>query len=80
MENLEILIFESLLLDLASLKGTRQGISRNISLSLTIIDLEVVLRELLGLVNLIRTQTLCINESAEVIMASKDKDLVFAAF
>ena len=80
MKNLGILISESLFLGLASLGETRQSISRSISLSLTIIDSEVVLRELLGPADLTRAQALRIHESTEVIMVSKDKDLVFAAF
>ncbi len=59
-ENLGVLISENLVLSLAHLRETRQGISHNISLSLTIIDLEVVWRELLGSTDLARAQTLCI--------------------
>ncbi len=44
-----------------------------------IIDLEIVLRELLGLVDLTRAQAFCIHKSTEVIIISKDKDLIFAA-
>ncbi len=80
MENLGVLISESLVLGLASVGEARQGICRSISLSLTIIDLEVISRELLGPVNLTRAQAFCIYESTEVIIVSKDEDLVFAAF
>ncbi len=80
MENLEILISESFFLGLTLLKETRQGISRSINLSLTIIDLKVVSRELLGPVDLTRAQTFCIHESTEVVVVSEDKDLIFAAF
>ncbi len=45
-----------------------------------IIDLIVVLRELLGPADLMKAQVLRIHESTDVIMVSKDKDLVFAAF
>ncbi len=79
-EHLGVLISESLFLGLASLREIRQGISHNISLSLIIINLEDVLRELLGLADLTRAQTLCIYKLAEVIIVSKDKNLVFAAF
>ncbi len=79
MENLEILISESFFLGLASLGEVKQGISRSISLSLTIIDLELVLRELLGPADLTRAQVIGIQESTEVIMVSKDKNLIFAA-
>ncbi len=44
------------------------------------INLEVISRELLGLVDLTKAQTLHIYESAEVIIVSKDENLVFAAF
>ncbi len=80
MKNLEILICESFFLDLAFLKEVRQTISYSISFSLTIIDLEVVLREFLGLVDLIKAQTLYIYELKEVIIVNKDEDLVFATF
>ncbi len=45
-----------------------------------IIDLEVVSRELLGPADLTRAQAFRIHKSTEVIMVSKDKDLVFVAF
>ncbi len=80
MENLGVLIFENLFLGLASLGETRQGISHSISLFLTIIDSEVVSKELLGPANLTKTQAFCIYKSTEIIIVSKDKDLVFAAF
>ncbi len=79
MENLGVFISESLFLGLAFLGEARQDISRSISLSLTIIDSEVVSRELLGLADLMRAQAFCIHESTEVIMVSKDEDLIFAA-
>ncbi len=65
---------------MASLGEARQSISRNISLSLTIINLEVVSREFLGLIDLRRAQAFRIHELMEVIIVSKDKDLVFATF
>ncbi len=80
MKNLYILISKNFFLGLAFLWEVRQSVNRNISFSLMIIDLEGVLRELLGLVDLTRAQILCIYELAEVIMVSKDKDLIFAAF
>ncbi len=80
MENLKILIFKSLLLGLTPLREARKNISHSISLFLTIIDLKVVLRELLGLANLARAQTLCIYILTEVFMVSESKNLIFAAF
>ena len=80
MKNLGIFISQSLFLGLASLRETRQGISRSISLALIIINLEVVSRELLGSANLTKAQAFCIHKSTEVIMVSENKDLIFAAF
>ncbi len=78
MKNLSILISERFFLGLASLGEARQSIRRSISFSLTIIDLEVVSSELLGPADLTRAQAFRIHESAEVIIVSKDEDLVFA--
>ncbi len=80
MKNLEVLISESLFLGLAPLRDARQGISRSISLSLTIIDLEMVSKALLGPADLTRAQAFRIHELTEVIIVSQDEDLVFAAF
>ncbi len=80
MENLGVFIFKSFSLKLTSLKETRQVISRNIRLFLTIVYLEMVSRELLGSTNWARAQVLCIHESTEVMMVSKDENLIFAVF
>ncbi len=80
MKNLRILIFESFFLGLASLREAKQTIRRNISLFLTIMDTEVISRELLGQADLARAQAFCIHESTEVIMVVKDEALIFAAF
>ncbi len=79
MENLGVFISESFFLGLASLGEARQDISRSISFSLTIIDSEVVSRELLGPADLTRAQAFRIHESTEVIMVSKDKGLICAS-
>ncbi len=42
-------------------------------------DLKVVLRELLGPVDLTKAQTFCIHKLTEVIMVNKDEDLIFSA-
>ncbi len=80
MKNMRILISESFFFSLAFLWETRQSISRSISFFLMIIDLEVVSRELLGPVDLMKAQALRIYELTEVIGVSKDENLVFAAF
>ncbi len=80
MKNLGILISESFFLGLALLKGARQGISRSISFSLTVIDSKVLSREFLCPADLARAQTLCIHKSMEIVMVIKDEYLVFVAF
>ncbi len=80
MESLKILISENLFLGIALLRETKQGISRNISISLTIMNSDVILSELLGPADLARAQTLCIHELTEVVIVSEDKNLIFAAF
>ncbi len=80
MKNLGVFISESLLLGLTPLREAKQGISRSISLSLTIIDSEVVLKKLLGPADLMRAQTLCIHELTKVFIVSEDENLVFATF
>ncbi len=79
MKNLSILISERFFLSLAFLWEVRQSISNSIMYFLTIIFSEVVLRELLGPANLTRAQAFCIHKLTEVVMVSKDEDLVFAA-
>ena len=79
-KNLGILISKSFFLGLASLEQARQSTSRSICLSLMIIDLEVISRELLGPTDLTRAQAFCIHESTEVIMVNKDEDLIFTLF
>lgn len=80
MKNLGILIFESLFLGLALLTEARQGINRNISFFLTIIDLNVISKQFLGLVDLAKAYFLHIYYSTEIVMIIKDEDLVFATF
>ena len=80
MKNLGILIFESFFLSLVSLREARQGISRNICLSLMIIDMEVVSRKLMGPTDLAKAQALGIHELIEVIIVSNNKNLGFVAF
>ena len=80
MKSLGILISESFFFGLASLGETRKGISHSISLFLTIINLKVVLRKLLGQADMTRAQALCIHVLTKIIMVNKNRELVFAAF
>ena len=80
MKNLSILILKHFFLGLASLGEVKQSIHRNISFFLTIIDLEVILKELLGSADLTRAQAFCIHELTKVVLVSKNENLIFAAF
>lgn len=80
MKNLSIFISEYCFFSLVSLGKVRQGISRRISLSLTIINLEVVSKEFLYPADLIRTRNFCIYEFAKGILDNKNKHLVLATF
>ncbi len=79
MKNLGVLISESFFLGLTSLREAKQSISHNISFFLTIFDSEMVSKKFLGPADLTRAQTLCIHELMEIIIVSKDKNLIFAA-
>ena len=80
MKNLSILISEHFFLDLASLGEARPSISSNISFFLTIIDLEVVLKEFLALTDLMKAWVFCIYKAMKVIIVNKNKDFVLATF
>lgn len=69
-EDLNIFISKRFVLGVTFLGEVRQSISRNIRLSLVIIDSQVVLWEFLGPADLTRTQAFGINESTEIIIVS----------
>ena len=80
MKNLSSLILKRFFLDLAFLYKAKQGISHSISIFLTIIDLKVISRKFLGLVNLTKAQALSIHKLTGVILVNKDKNVVFGIF
>ena len=80
MKNLAILSSELLLLILAFLWKPRQSICSRIRLTLVIVDLEIVSRELLGPTDLSEAQAFCIHEITEVIVVRKDENLMLATF
>ena len=49
-------------------------------LALSIIDAEVVVRELLGPTDLSEAQAFCIHEATKVVVVCEDKNLVLATF
>ncbi len=65
---------------MASLGKAEQGISSSISLSLAIVDPEVIPEEFLGPTDLPGTQALGIHESAEIVVVGEDQNLIFAVF
>ena len=54
MRNLDVLSSTLFFLIIAPLRKAKEGIYSNICLALTIIDLKIILRELLGLPDLVR--------------------------
>ena len=80
MQNLDVLRSEGVFLLSAPLRVSRQGIGSSVSLVLTIIDLEVVMRELLGPADLSGAETLRVHEPAEVVVVGEYKHLMLGAF
>ena len=79
MEDFDILRAEDFFLLCTLLRVSRQGISSPVSLALTIVDLEVVTRELLGPADLSGAQTLRVHESAEVVMVGEHENFMSRA-
>ena len=80
MQNLDVFRSEGLFLLSTLLKVSRQGIGSSVSLALTIVDSEVVTRELLGPADLSGAQTLRVYEPAEVVVVGEYKHLMLRAF
>lgn len=80
MKNLEFLSLEDFFLGLASLREAKPGVRSKIRLSLVITNLQLILREFLGPLDLFGNQALGIRELAKIVVVNKNKDLVFSAF
>ena len=80
MQNLDVLRSEGVFLLSTPLRVSRQGIGSSVSLALTIVDSEVVTRELLGPADLSGAQTLRVHELAEVVVVGKYEHLMLGAF
>ena len=80
MHNLDVLRSEGVFLLSTPLRVLRQGIGSSVSLALTIVDSEVVTRELLGPADLSGAQTLCVHEPAEVVVVGEYEHLMLGAF
>ena len=79
MQNLDILGSEGLFLLSTPLRVMRQDIGSSVCLALSVIDLKVVTRELLGPANLSGAQTLLFHESLEVVIVVKYEDFMLRA-
>ena len=79
-QDLDILGVEGFFLFRILLRVLRQGISNIVSLALTIVDWEVVVRELLSLADLSKAQTLCLYELTKVVVVDEYKHLMLRPF
>ena len=70
MKNLSIFSLKLFFFIEASLREARYSVCNSISPALSIINLEMISRELLGLSDLTRAQVICIHEPSEVFMIS----------
>ena len=80
MQDFDILGVEGFFLFCILLRVLKQDISSSVSLAVTIVNLKVVARELLGPVDLSRAQVLCLHESTEVVVVGEYKHLMLKPF
>ena len=80
MENLGILNSKLFFLIEALIRQVRQYVCCSIYFTLTIINSKIVTRELLVSTKLTRAQTIYIHELLAIIIVSKNKEVMFAAF
>ena len=71
---------ELFFLIVAPLRKARKGVYSPICLALMVVDLKVISRKFLSLLNMTRAQALCIHEPTKVVIVDKNKNLMFAAF
>ena len=80
MQDFDILDAECFFFFCTLLRVLRQGISSPISLALTIVDLEVVLRKFLGPADLSAAQALCLHKPTEVVVVGEYEHLMLRPF
>lgn len=80
MQNSDILSLESFFFFGALLKVLKAGISNSINLIPLIIDLKLILKEFLGLIDLFRAQTSYILELLEVVVVGKHENFIVRTF
>lgn len=78
MKNFSVFISKHFFLILTSFGGMEEGVCSHIYLFFVIINAEVLSRELLHSINFSKVETLSIHKLSEVIVSSKDKNLIFA--
>ena len=79
-KDLAIFGLELIFLILASPEKSWQSIYSYICLTLAIVNSKIVLKELLGSVDLFKAQTLCIYETTEIVVICEDKIFILATF
>ena len=79
-QDLDVFYSEDFFLRSILLRVLRQGIGSSVSLALTIINSEVVVREFLGSSDLSGAQTLCLHKPTKVVVVGKYKHLVLRPF
>ena len=80
MQDFDVLSAEGFFLFYILLRISRQGISSSVSLALTIIDSEVVARELLGPADMFRAQALRLHKLSEVVVVGEYEQLMLRPF
>ena len=79
MQDFDVFVLEGLFLLCTLLRVSRQGVNSSIGFALTVIDLEVAMREFLSPANLSEAQTISIHELADVVVAGKHKNFMLKA-
>ena len=80
MRNLSILKFKIIIFTLIFLKKIKKSIYNYIHFFLIIINKKVVIKKLLGLINLIKAEIFYIYKLVKVDIIYKDKNLIFVIF
>ena len=80
MNNLAILSLKLMFFIFAFLEKPQQSIDKYIYFALVIVDLEMILRKLLGLADLFRAQTLYIYKAIKIVLICEDKHFIYAIF
>ena len=80
MQNFDILCSEGLFLLSTPLRVSKQGIGSSVSLTLIIIDVEVVMGEFLSPADLFGAETSRIHELSKVVIVDKHEDFILRAF